>query len=417
MENRYVAVVVGGAVSGSEAVFQLRENGIVVICIEQNSLPYGKIEDGLPRWHVEQRKKEEEKIDERITHPLVHFVPHTKLGKDLSFEEIYKDWQVSAILLANGAWRDRPLGIEGIDQFIEKGLVYQNPLVYWFNHYHEPGYRGTHYNIPDNTIVIGGGLASMDVLKICQIELTQKTLKARGIQVDMLKIEKEGIPKTLAAHGLSWLDLGLKGTSLFYRRRIEDMPLAEAPLNANPEEKTKAGALRRKILNNFQTKFLFNFFEQHLPQKAILEKDRLVGLQFVKTQIANSQVKVIPDSETDVRSNLVISSIGSIPEPLPGLPQKGEYYDVQNQDTGEVKGFPFVFALGNAVTGKGNIRVSLLHGRQVAKHAIEQLKANPSRMCSSSKVEQILSKVQKLQQKVGFEGDYKTWRDKQLAQR
>ena len=38
---------------------------------EQNKRPYGKIEDGLPRWHVEQRKQEYGRIDARLKKPGV----------------------------------------------------------------------------------------------------------------------------------------------------------------------------------------------------------------------------------------------------------------------------------------------------------------------------------------------------------
>ena len=50
------------------------------------------------------------------------------------------DWGFSAVLLATGAWKDRPLPIYGIDRYINQGLYYQNPFIYWYNHFHEPNY-------------------------------------------------------------------------------------------------------------------------------------------------------------------------------------------------------------------------------------------------------------------------------------
>ena len=44
-----VVLIIGGAVSGSTAAKKLTENGIRCIIVDQNRLPYGKIEDGLPR--------------------------------------------------------------------------------------------------------------------------------------------------------------------------------------------------------------------------------------------------------------------------------------------------------------------------------------------------------------------------------
>jgi ferredoxin/flavodoxin---NADP+ reductase len=417
MANEYLAVVVGGAIAGSEAVLQLREKGIKVVCIEQNPLPFGKIEDGLPRWHVEQRQKEYEKISEKLNHPNVFFVPNTKLGKDLQFDEIRNEWNPSAILLASGAWKDRPLGIPGIDDYIDKGLVYQNPFVYWFNHYHEPRYSGARYDVPDNAAVIGGGLASLDVLKICQIEIVRKALKVRGFDIDMLTIEKEGVPKALSQHGLKWEDLGLKGTTMYYRRRIQDMPLAEVPAESTPDQQAKFAALRSKILNNYRTKYLFQVKECHLPQEPIVDNGRLVGLRFIQTKIENAKVISLPNSEVEYRHALVISSIGSIPDLIPGIPTKRETYDLKDLATGEINGMERLYALGNAVTGKGNIRVSLMHGRQVAQHAAGQLVSNPAWAISSEKQSKVLSRVQELQKKAGYEGDFKTWVERQFATR
>ena len=127
-------VIIGGAVSGSEAVHQFIQRGIGCVVLEQNPLPYGKIEDGLPKWHEKQRRKEMDLIDSRIAHELVDYIPHTELGKDLSFDELYSlGW--NAIVLANGAWKDRPFPVEKIEEFEGKNFYYQNPFVHWFNHY------------------------------------------------------------------------------------------------------------------------------------------------------------------------------------------------------------------------------------------------------------------------------------------
>jgi len=42
------------------------------------------------------------------------------------------------------------------DQFIDHGLVYQNKLIYWFNHYLEKNYNGPVTNLTPGAIVVGG---------------------------------------------------------------------------------------------------------------------------------------------------------------------------------------------------------------------------------------------------------------------
>ena len=85
-----VVLIIGGAVSGSTAANKLIDAGIRSVVIEQNKMPYGKIEDGLPRWHDKQRFGEYDKIDEIVSNDLVDYVPLTKLGTDISFDEVLK---------------------------------------------------------------------------------------------------------------------------------------------------------------------------------------------------------------------------------------------------------------------------------------------------------------------------------------
>ena len=86
------------------------------------------------------------------------------------------------MILANGAWRDRELGVPGADEFVDKGLIYQNPFIYWYNHKNEKDYAGRLYETPDETLVVGGGLASIDVVKVLQLENYERAMRARGIQ-------------------------------------------------------------------------------------------------------------------------------------------------------------------------------------------------------------------------------------------
>jgi len=210
---RHVMAVVGAATAGSEIARILAERGALVIVFEQNPRPYGKIEDGLPRWHVKQRLDEYEEINKRLDHPNIEYVPLTRMGRELDFGDLRTRWGLSGIVLTHGAWRDRPLPVEGADQFIDRGLVYQNKLIYWFNHYPEKTYNGPSYELTPGAIVVGGGLASIDVVKVLQIEMTLAALKARGIAGDMLALEREGIEPVLAASGLKYADLGVSTTN------------------------------------------------------------------------------------------------------------------------------------------------------------------------------------------------------------
>ncbi len=433
---QHVVLVVGGAVAGSEAATQFTARGVLCIVLEQNARPYGKIEDGLPRWHVKLRESEEDKIDAKLAQPNVHFVPRTRVGRDVTLEEV-RSWGLSAIVLANGAWRDRPLPIPHADAYVGRGLSYQNRFVMWFNHYVEPGYDGPQYEVPDGAIVVGGGLASLDVVKILQLETAVRALAARGVQVDLYEMERRGVKKVLDEQGLSLEALGLRGCTLVYRRRVEDMPVAEPPEGATPEQLERTRATRRKLLTNFREKYLFNFQDRLAPLKPVAEGGRLVGLRFQRTELRNGSLALIPGEEVEMRAPLVISSIGSTPESVDGVQMRGELYPVKDPETGELEGLPGVFATGNAVTGKGNILVSLKHGRKVSQRMLESyllgegsgyeevlagaaaeagakvaavaegLGAAPP--LPPDRVDAIVQKARALQARVGYPGDYWDW--------
>ena len=368
-DGHFVAVI-GGATAGAEVASRLADRGVCVVVFEQNGRPYGKIEDGLPRWHAALRNKEYRNIDGKLSKPGVSFVPNTKIGVDIGFSELVNEWGFSAVVLANGAWRDRPLPIEGADKFVGKGLVYQNPFVIAFNHAELGDLEGASYTVHDGAMIVGGGLASIDVAKIHTLELTIKALAERGIETDLLELEVKGIPKTLAKHDLTWEDLGLDGATIYYRRRVEDMPLMSAPEGADEARIAKVEAGRRRMLEKATDKYRFKIETLCAPEGLLVENDRLVGLQFRRTKIENGRV-VMQDETFEARAPTIISSIGSIPEAIEGINMKGELFDFKDWELGRLDGYPTVFSVGNVVTGKGNIVASRKHATEVSRAAIE----------------------------------------------
>jgi NADPH-dependent glutamate synthase beta subunit-like oxidoreductase len=431
--HHFVAVI-GGAISGSVAAEILADHGIRVAVFEQNTRPYGKIEDGLPRWHVEQRKQEYARIDARMKKQNVYFIPSTKLGRDFSLPQLF-EWGFSAVILANGAWRDRELGVPEAEQYVGKGLLYQNPFIYWYNHKNEKDYLGPRYETPDEAVVVGGGLASIDVVKVLQLENYERALKARGIHTSMHELDK-GIPEVCKANGIKPEELGVKGCLLIYRRREQDMPLAQPPDNATPDQVAKTEMVRQKMLRLAQNKYLFRVQDRRLTTGIIVENGRLAGLKVVETKIEGRKADPIPGSEHELRAPLVVSSIGSVPEKLFGINMNGEYYTFAGQDMPRYTAMDRVFGVGNVVTGQGNIRVSLVHSQKVTKRVVDcmqgaegnatapagsaaqqvatatdvigkQIEVIPQ--LSDDQMDEVERQVHALQQKAGFTSDYDSW--------
>jgi len=441
----YFIAIIGGAVAGSEAAARLAERGIPSVVFEQNSLPYGKLETGLPKWHVNLRNSQEEKIDSKLDQPLIHFIPSVRLGKDLHITDLIQEWNFSAIMLATGAWKDRLLPVRGIEAYVDKGFYYQNPFVAWFNQNHDPAYDGPSFEVPDETIVIGGGLASLDVIKILSIESIRRALEHKGYEIDPFTLEKDGVFEVLKKFGLSIAQLGLHGCTLYYRRRLIDMPLTSLPVSPTPKELDTAYRVRKKIMDNFQSKYFFRFEECHSPVDFISSNGRLGGLVFERTQVVEGKLVPVPDSRHAVNAPQVISAIGSLPEPLSGIPCRGDVFQIKDEASGQLEGFENVFALGNAVTGRGNIKESQMHGRRVSEKVMDEYLAwqeedyreifNRAEKNAHARIDQIHTYLKKrdfldpeqiedikhrikiLQEKVGYHGNYRAWIKKHLPPR
>jgi NADPH-dependent glutamate synthase beta subunit-like oxidoreductase len=430
--------ICGGAVAGSEAAKLFAERGALAIVFEQNARPYGKIEDGLPRWHVKLREKEYARIDDNLDSDGVMFVPLTRLGKDIAFSELKDEMGLSAVILATGAWRDRPLPVEGIDRFVGRGLIYQNPLVYWFNHYADPDFAGPEVDIPDGAIVVGGGLASIDVVKLLNIEVYRRALRERGIEVDAVAMEQAGIAQTLDKHGLSAEELGVEGCTLYYRRRMCDMPLASVK-DPTPAQLEKLETTRTRIMEKVMRKFLVKMEECCVPIAPIEDGDQLAGLIFRRTAIKDGRLREVEGSDFEARAPLVVSSIGSLPQLIEGVPAEGDLYPFDSEERGTLRGLDGVFGLGNVLTGKGNIRDSRVNASLVAERVIENLIGVPDRpeklddmsdalhdefraraqpvvdrvlagdKLSPEKIEPILERVRQRWGEIDYTGDYRAW--------
>ena len=399
-----VVLIIGGAVSGSTAVKKLTDEGIRCVVVEQNKMPYGKIEDGLPRWHEKQRISEYFKIDDIISNDLVDFVPLTRIGEDISFEEIYNmGW--SCIYFANGAWKDRSFPIKEIEQF--DNFYYQNPFVYWFNHYHESSYNGPKVDIKDDAIVIGGGLASIDVCKITQLELVRQKVESKIENFDIIEMEHKGIPKYLEQYDLKYEDLGIKGTTLVYRRNVENMPLTTIPEDAAPEMVEKRKLARRKILNNTLDKFLFKVAECTQPVGLSYEDNMLNGIEVIENEIIDGKLIAKENSNKILHGNTFISSIGSLPEPIQGIPMDGSTYNIIDEDSGKFDELDKVHGMGNAITGKGNIKASRVSAKTVGDLTIDLIND-----IDQDVIDNIDSKVKEWQSKSSYDGNYFEWKAK-----
>ena len=160
----------------------------------------------------------------------------------------------------------------------------------------------------------------------------------------------------------------------------------------------------------------------------------MVGIRFQRTRTVQGKLENVPGDVVDVPSKLIVSSIGSVPLPMPGLPMKGELVDYENWATGEVRGLPHVFGLGNVLTGKGNIKESRKSSAEISNQVLRYLglagelslddahvgareaaklvldgpvRARPP--LAAAAILGIHERVKALWEKSGYRGDYAEW--------
>jgi hypothetical protein len=149
------------------------------------------------------------------------------------------------------------------------------------------------------------------------------------------------------------------------------MPLAQPPANATPDQIAKTEAIRQKMLRLAQEKYLFRVQDRRVATGLLVEDGRLVGLKVAETKVEGRKAEPVAGSEYQLRAPMVISSIGSVPEKIPGVAMRGEYYDFNHETLPQYGESDHVFGVGNVVTGQGNIRSSLLHSQEVTTKLIE----------------------------------------------
>ncbi len=84
------------------------------------------------------------------------------------------------------------------------------------------------------------------------LEAVTRALRPRRMPADPVTLENGGLKRALEQRGLSLTALGVKGCTLYYRRTVEDMPVADPPENTTPQQLERNRQTRRKFLQNFQ---------------------------------------------------------------------------------------------------------------------------------------------------------------------
>jgi NADPH-dependent glutamate synthase beta subunit-like oxidoreductase len=166
--------VVGAGPSGMSCAYQLARRGYKVTVFESLPKPGGMLRYGIPVYRLPREIIDAEV--QRIVDLGVELKLDTKIGKDVSYDDIKKDYD--AIYVAIGAHQGKAMGIPG-----EEG-----PGLWTGTEFLNHANSGKKVDIGTNVVVIGGGDTAIDAARVSKrlIGDSAKMASKMGAQVTIL---------------------------------------------------------------------------------------------------------------------------------------------------------------------------------------------------------------------------------------
>jgi len=176
--------VVGGGPAGLTAALDLVEQGFEVTVFDAQVRPGGMLRYGIPRYRLPIEIVDEE--TDWILRRGVNFVGNTRIGEDISVDELLGRKGFSAVVLATGIQKGRSLPLEGMDaEGVHLGMEFLRAAAKLGTDEEDAGRAG----LPDldgkRVLVIGGGNVAIDTAR------TSLRLGARQVHVACLESRGE----------------------------------------------------------------------------------------------------------------------------------------------------------------------------------------------------------------------------------
>ncbi len=317
-QNQYKqkVAVIGSGPAGMAASAYLIQNGYKVDVYEKNDRAGGLMIYGIPNFKLD--KKIVERRTEWLTESGVVFNLNTEVGKNISFQDLEKDYD--AILIATGVYKARQLDIDtssvnnsipALDFLIESNRTGLGDF---------PS-KNKYLTAKDkHVVVIGGGDTAMDCVRTA--------IRQQAKEVTCL-----------------------------YRRNKENMP-----------------GSAREVLNAEQEGIKFNWLS--VPSKIICDDATATSMTYKVATLgevdeSGRRKPIDTGIEKQIKSDLIIQALGFEPEDLNHnfktnielTSWKTVKVDFKNFQTSN----PKIFAAGDIVRGASLVVWAIHDGREVAK--------------------------------------------------
>ncbi|PLX77953.1 MAG: dihydropyrimidine dehydrogenase subunit A [Desulfuromonas sp.] len=304
-------MVVGAGPAGLTCAYYLALEGHQVKIIDMLTEPGGTVAVGIPDYRMPRPLLQREA--DIISALGVEIEYGVKLGRDVSLRELKE--QYDAVFLGTGAFKSKPMGVEGEDQgydgFSEGGIHYLRKVA-----------LGEPIVTPKRVVVVGGGNTAIDCVRVALRE-------------------------------------GAEESILLYRRTRKEMPAEPYEVDDAEEE-------------GVQFAFLA------LPTKLITENNKIVGIEVQKMELGEPdesgrrRPEPVPGSEYILPCDLVIPAIGQDPDL--GYLEDGDYGIQQTRWKSIVThggtmmtDNEGIFAGGDCEYGAMTVVLAVSHGRRAAR--------------------------------------------------
>ncbi len=176
--------VVGGGPAGLTAARDLAKRGYKVTVFEELSEPGGMLRWAIPAYRLPREILASE-INDNIKALGVEIKCNTRVGKDISFEQVSKDFDY--IFLAPGAHKSQPMGVPGENL---KGVYGGVEFLRDFNA-NEEAWTSGKKTLGSKVAVIGGGNSAIDAARVALRLGADVTILYRRERKDMPAAEEE----------------------------------------------------------------------------------------------------------------------------------------------------------------------------------------------------------------------------------
>ncbi|MTK06456.1 MAG: NADPH-dependent glutamate synthase [Hungatella sp.] len=324
-KNGHKVAVIGSGPSGLTCAGDLAKQGYDVTVFEALHELGGVLVYGIPEFRLPKEKVVAKEI-EKVKELGVTFETNVVIGKSTTIDQLFEDEGFEAVYIGSGAGLPMFMGIPGENAngvfSANEYLTRANLMKAFDENYDTPIFAGT------NVAVVGGGNVAMDAARVA----------ARlGACVHVV-----------------------------YRRSA-----AELPARAEEVHHAREEGIIFDLLTN--------------PKEILVDENGYVkGMKVVKMQLGEPDAsgrrrpEEIPGSEYEIKTDTVIMSLGTSPNPLISSTTKGLDINrweciIADEENGQTTK-EGVFAGGDAVTGAATVILAMGAGKAGAKGIDEYLR-------------------------------------------